>query len=214
MLNIKKTPLPDGQFFREAKQKTAICLHFTAGTTAAGAIAQWKSDPIQVGTAYIVEQNGTINEMFPPSMWAYHLGIAGADAAHRNDKRTIGIEIVNPGPLRLRNGQLCFWPNNWTAPFCRVTEKERYLAAEYRGEKYFATFPNSQVQAVLELVRQLCRDFSIPPILPPFAWRRDFNFPRADAHTGILSHQNFNMQKSDIGPAFPWEVLDKGLLVL
>ena len=47
-----------------------VVLHFTAGTTGRSALDTWRGDPARVATAYIVDTDGTIFEVFPPAFWA------------------------------------------------------------------------------------------------------------------------------------------------
>jgi len=208
--------LPVDQYFNIPQVKSSVVLHFTAGGSVAGAVAAWRSDLLQVGTAYIVDREGAIFEIFPPQCWAYHLGIRGADAEHREDKRSIGIELVNFGPLRYqsrvpgqdptgRDGTLYCWPNIWRTPYCLGHETGKYIKQEYRGEKYFATYTERQITAASALTAYLCDRFRIEPRFLQATGLEEFNLQKAMAHKGILSHQNYRSDKTDVGPAFPWE---------
>ncbi len=199
ILTIEKTAmaLPAGQYFNAKHPKEMIVLHFTAGSSVSGAIASWKADLVAVGTAYLVSQAGIVYQAFDPECWAYHLGIQTGDPTHRQDKRSIGIEMVNVGPLRLNKAGdgLCFWPSNWTTPFCKLDQPDLYVKADFRGEKYFAAFPKPQIDATAELVRKLCVDFGIPTSI--------FQAGDLSQFHGISTHTDFRKDKFDIGPAFP-----------
>jgi len=69
-------------------------LHFTAGQSARNAFGTWRRDAQRIGTACLVDVDGTVYEVFPPTQWAFHLGIAGTS---RHDRRSIGIEIATSG---------------------------------------------------------------------------------------------------------------------
>src|SRR5262249_3518708 len=91
-LTINRTlALPADQYYQETTKKDLIVLHFRAGTTAASAVSAWKSTTEHVATAYVIDIDGTVFETFPPSAWAYHLGIKGGTPIER---RSIGIEIA------------------------------------------------------------------------------------------------------------------------
>lgn len=194
-------------YFAQKFPKDLIMLHFTAGSSARSAYDSWRSTPSKVATAYLVDTDGSIYECFPPEYWAYHLGVAGAASADwKHDKRSIGIEIANAGPLRLdaNDGQqLNWWPNNFKTKFCTTEETAKYVKAPYRGFAYFASFPPVQCDAVVGLVDQLCSAFSIPRALPPEVKRTAFDIEFFESFRGIASHQNFRRDKLDIGPAFP-----------
>jgi N-acetyl-anhydromuramyl-L-alanine amidase AmpD len=202
------------EFFSEVTPKNLVVLHFTAGTTARSAFDTWRNDPQHIGTAYIVDVDGTTYEVFPPSCWAAHLGVKGTKNVH--DRRSIGIEIANVGPLQLSSDDpsiLNWWPRKaktapeFTTKFCSLSETDRYVKAEYRGKEYFASFPDVQIDAVAALVRRLCDEFAIAPTLPPLTRRFTCDLNAFATYKGVCTHANFRQDKWDLGPAFPWERL-------
>ena len=206
--------LPPKEFAGEITRKDLIVLHFTAGTTARSAFDTWRRDPLRVATAYLVDVDGTIYEVFPPESWAAHLGVKGTNNAH--DKRSIGIEIANVGPLQRATDDpsvLNWWPRKskdapeFTTRFCTLDESDRYVAAPYRRMTHFAAFPPGQVDAAASLVRYLCDRFSIVPTLPSGPRRFDCDPGAFASYTGVCTHANFRADKWDIGPAFPWDRL-------
>jgi N-acetyl-anhydromuramyl-L-alanine amidase AmpD len=188
-------------------KKDLLILHFTAGATARSAVETWKATPEHVATAYVVERDGTIFEVFPPSCWAYHLGIKGGTA---HERRSIGIEIVNVGPLQPASGNaqaLNWWPKEWGQQYCSVDDSGKYVECSYRGKRYFAAFPDTQVQTVARLVHRLCDRFDLPRSLPAAPRRLECDHTYFDSYKGIATHANFRPDKWDIGPAFEWERL-------
>jgi N-acetyl-anhydromuramyl-L-alanine amidase AmpD len=167
---------------------------------------------VRVATAYLVDLDGHIYEVFDPAHWACHLGVAAAhNPGYRQDKRSIGIEIVNWGGLSFDGKQLNAWPNQYRSRYCDLKEKTRYVCKPYRGIDYFAAFPEAQHSAVSRLTRQLCEQFSIPKILPTEAQRGRLDWSYYENYKGVASHQNFHAEKTDIGPAFDWEKLKETL---
>lgn len=202
--------LPASRYFAERHAKDLIVLHFTAGPSARSAFNTWAGSSSRIATAYIVDVDGAVYETFDPSYWAYHLGIKGAvSLSHHHDQRSIGIELVNVGPLKPNaGGDLCWWPpqNRFERKWCSPAERSLYVKRPYRGYSHYAAFPEAQIRSLSPLVQVLCRRFSIPARLPdpahllvasPSGYFRNF--------TGIASHQNFRADKFDVGPAFPWE---------
>jgi N-acetyl-anhydromuramyl-L-alanine amidase AmpD len=215
-VNIDRTTLvlPAKEYYSNVTQKDLIVLHFTAGTSARSAFETWRRDPQHVATAYIVDLDGTIYEVFPPTAWAAHLGVKGTNYAH--DRRSIGIEIANVGPLQVSTeepGALNWWPRKsknhpeFTTRFCGLDESDRYVATEFRGKKHFAAFPARQVDAVAALVRGLCDRFHIPMTLPAQSRRYTCDVSSFANYKGVCTHANFRQDKWDIGPAFPWDRL-------
>jgi N-acetyl-anhydromuramyl-L-alanine amidase AmpD len=206
--------LPVKEFMAEETRKDLIVLHFTAGRTARSAFDTWRNDPRRRATSYIVDVDGTIYEVFSPRFWAAHLGIEGTKNLH--DRRSIGIEIANVGPLQpsTEDPRILNWwlprtrgAREFTTRFCGLEETEKYLRADFRTKKHFAAFADIQVDAVGALVRGLCEHFSIPATLPPQSRRFECNVHAFASYKGVCTHANFRQDKWDIGPAFAWERL-------
>jgi LysM repeat protein len=206
-IDRKKFALAPGQYFAETFPKDLIVLHFTAGSSARSAYDSWRNTPLQVATAYLVDTDGKIYECFPPNYWAYHLGITGAASANwKHDKRSIGIEIANVGPLlpdKNNPQQLNWWPNDFQTKHCTLAETGKYVAAPYRGYNHYASFPAPQSDAVIALVAHLCDAFSISRVLPPADRQTAYDIDYFKSFRGIATHQNFRKDKTDVGPAFP-----------
>ncbi len=208
VVNRTAFALPTKEFYPENFKKDMIVLHFTAGQSARSAFHTWLENPVHVATAYIVDPDGTIYEVFDPSYWAYHLGVKGTRGKH--DRRSVGIEIANVGPLKaspVDPNILNWWPNEWETRWCRVEEQDRYVKASYRGIDYFASYPSPQLGAVTRLVSHLCDRFGIPKTIPLASRRGQCDRAYFKNYKGIVSHQNFRKDKWDVGPAFDWDRL-------
>lgn len=199
--------LPPAQYIPESTDKNLIVLHFTAGQSARSAFETWRRDSQRVGTAFVVDLDGTVHELFPATQWAFHLGIAGTS---QHDRRSIGIEIANVGPLKPSPADpsaLNWWPANWGQRYCRLDETDRFVQAPYRGIRFFARFPAVQMEATGALVRQLCAQHAIPRTLAPASRRNEFDSTFFNSFSGVATHANFRADKWDIGPAFDWDRL-------
>lgn len=197
--------LPDGQYIDNPAPKNLIVLHFTAGSSARSAFNTWMADPYRIATAYIVDVDGSIYELFDPQCWAYALGIKG-QAGAPNEKRAIQIEIANVGPLKRREDSLFWWPpdNAFKTRWCHMDESHKYVASPHRGFDFYASFPDIQFLSICRLVTYLCERFKIDKQIP-----KDklgvYDLDGFTRYQGIASHQNFRKDKYDIGPAFDWE---------
>jgi N-acetyl-anhydromuramyl-L-alanine amidase AmpD len=208
-LRIDRTSLvlAPSQYYPQATRKDLIVLHFTAGRSAQSAVNTWRTTPEHVATAYVVDLDGTIYEVFPPEYWAYHLGIKGGTPLER---RSIGIEIANVGPLQPAEGNpavLNWWPKQWGQNYCTLDESERYVESSYRQKRFFASYPAAQLEAVGRLVRHLSERFGIPRRLPGTSARLECDATTFAGYQGIATHVNFRPDKWDVGPAFDWDRL-------
>ena len=202
--------LPPGQYYSRAQTKTAICLHHTVGGSATSSFRWWLDDPRVVGTAYLVERDGTVFEVFPPECWAGHL--ACHDPAL--ERQSIGIELASEGALLERDGNLWAFDGKKLLGGTegllangRVVRLERV----WRGYRWFDAYEDLQVAATVALVAELCDRFAIPRQLPA-----EVQWPAGDprryvGYAGIFHHACVRADKSDLHPLMPWHRLEAAL---
>jgi N-acetyl-anhydromuramyl-L-alanine amidase AmpD len=207
MIDTLTLVAPETLYRKEVIQKTKICLHFTAGYTAKGAFSSF----LRTGasTPFIVERNGTIYQLYDPSYWDCHIfrHQAGEDRRlYQLEKTTIGIEVVNIGPLHLGKtegdkDQLYSYTDK---KYCTLNQDDKYVQSEFRGKFFWQTFTEAQYNSLRWLVNNLCERFSINPFAPiPHSNRIDFwSIEDLVNYNGVTTHSNFRRDKYDIGPAF------------
>jgi hypothetical protein len=209
----RNTRLPKSEYFAEPEPKSGIALHHTVSGTAHAAIAWWRSDatssgkPRRVATAYVIDRDGTIYELFDPTHWAFHLGVPWPDAERvAFEKRFIGIEIASEGALTEVEGRL--YAYDIVDPvFMKPHAEALECPALYRGYKWFDRYEPRQLQALGALVDQLCRRFAIPRVYPeqPFVYYGE----RLKAFQGVIGHANVRLDKSDPAPdPALWQTLE------
>jgi N-acetyl-anhydromuramyl-L-alanine amidase AmpD len=196
-IDDKTMRLREGKFVSTETKKDLIVLHFTAGGSAKSAFTSWSVTSSRIATAYILDTDGTVYEVFDPKFYAFHLGTKGTQAI---DKRSIGIEIANFGPLKKKNGQLYSWPRDFNNPY-----NLKAIEANYRGFDYWAAYTDEQAAAIGPLVDMLCDRFGIPNVKPNKNYRLQYDI-RYMGWKGVASHQNYRKDKTDVGPAFDWDL--------
>lgn len=202
--------LPQKEFKAEPKKKNLIVLHHTAGADVESTVRWWLTDPKPIGTAYIIGRDGTIFEVFPPEMWAFHLavkndGLNGTNAQRRAlERRSVGIELACAGWV-IKRGREFY-------KFGRLTRGNRLrkmpfdLGKKWRGQRYFEPYSKSQMQATARLVDHLCRRYNIPRETPRNPGRYS---PKLVTAKGILSHATLRPDKTDVHPGFDWKWMEE-----
>lgn len=198
---INKCNFDEKQYIKEETEKTQIVLHHTVSDSnnIKGVLDWWESNTERVATAYIINKNGHIFEVFDPKYWAYHIG---KGSTTEDNKKSIGIELVNVGPLTKIDDKYYWW--NGTKEY----KGEIYeCREEWRGSKYYASYTIEQMLAVGSLVKALCLRFKIPKIINmSYGYKSEYmNWE------GVVSHHNLRADKSDVSRAFNYEYLNYGI---
>lgn len=192
--------LKGDQYFNSLHPKTYVMLHHTEGSTFRGAFDWWNQTPDHVGTAYIVDKDGTIYEVFPPENYAYHTGNTFNKAF---DKFGVGIEIVSRGQLYKDGDQMVDYPN-YPNKLVKVPIKDPNsvieLTESWRGSKYYERYSDAQIISVTWLVLSLVKRFGIS--LEHF--NKDFYQYNPEVAKqvlpGVWSHTTVRSDKNDICP--------------
>lgn len=196
--NTFDSVLPEGEYWKQEFKKEIIVLHFTAGYTWQSAYSVFKQ-PGRVATPFIVDKEGPkfIVKLFNEKYWSYHLGINGPECKEWiNDKRSIGIEIVNIGPVWNKGGL-------WKDYVGKIWSADQVVLGKNRDADGGVKFPDNQVRVVCDLVNFLCDKWNIPHQVPKD--KTSCQLPAVGKFSGIVTHQMFRRDKYDMGVAWPWD---------
>lgn len=187
--------LPTREYYREKYPKTNVVLHHTVSSTAASALAWWRQDPVKVGTAYVIDKDGTIYQAFPEEYWAHHLGLTTRNNYQRN-RQSIGIELVNEGFgfVNLKKDRELHWLYDGGPIYKGPTVRQKW-----RGGEFWPTYADAQIDACCALVVAIMRRHNMKGNIAPFGIL-DPTIP--DRYT-IYTHHNVRADKTDVSPAFP-----------
>ncbi len=193
--------LPADQFYAEAYPKKQIYIHHTVGGSAESSFKHWLKEPERVGTAFLIDRDGTIFEVFDPRYWAHHLGLHHKRNTELN-RTSIGIEIASEGALQKdKDGILRAFDGR--AVF---KDKAAILNEPWRGYQYFDLYEPAQEKALYNLVKHLCEQHSIPKKCVEQKESTLFDEKFFDFN-GILGHCNVREDKTDPNPFFRYDQL-------
>jgi len=195
--------LSESEYFAEPQAKSGIALHHTVCDSARATVALWRTDrtaagkPRRVATAYVIDRDGTVFELFDPAAWAYHLGVAWGQRRIPFEQRFIGIEITSEGGLTEHDGRLYAY-DVLDPAFEKPAAEALECPALYRGYKWFHRYEPEQLDAVGRLVDELCGRFAIPRVYPerPFVYYGD----ALESFEGVIGHAMVRLDKSDPAP--------------
>lgn len=200
---IKQLLINSKEYKKEIFIKDLIVLHHTVSSGTAEAVKSWwESTPDAVATAFIIEKDGSIYRTFDERYWSWHMGPGSGII---NNKRSIGIEIINEGPLVKRGDSYYWWEGKkiYKGPIST-------LSVPWRNELYFASYTDEQITSVTDLCKHLCKSYNI---LPYVIHNYTFDKKYRD-HKGIVAHHNMQSYKTDVSKAFDLSKLSRDLNVV
>lgn len=198
-LEIKQDwQMPDAEYFKIVNKKTGICVHHTVGGTARSTFNWWNQDSQMVGTAFIIDRDGSVYNVFDPECWAWQFGLPwDYEDKIAFEKRFIGIELASEGGLREEDGKFyCF---DRISPRTEKPEEEVFDAgADYRGYRYFDRYEPEQIDSLVELINHLCDEYDIPRRTQPDSTK--YYGEKLKDFEGIIGHTMVRKDKTDPAP--------------
>lgn len=195
--------LDESQYFKSEQLKEQIVIHHTAGSgNAKNVIHGWNFNPIQVGTAFVIDSEGVIYKAFEPQYWAYHLGLKTANNVIRN-KESIGIEVCNWGQLVEKDGKYYNYVNK------EVPVSEVVQLPKFRGYEYYHAYNSKQIEALRELILDLGNKFGIDLTYNADMW--DISDNALSGKNGLYTHVSYRKDKNDMSPQTELITMLKGL---
>lgn len=176
-----------GGEFGEGLPET-IVIHYTAGPSMDSAIHTFKDPAVRASAHILVDADGSVTQLIPFNKIAWHCGESRWLDRFGLNSYSIGIEIVNAGPLD-KNG------SRWVSWFGKSYPREEVVRSTHKNESkpiYWHRYSAAQIDSVMEICRVLMMQYSI---------------------RFILGHDDISPgRKRDPGPAFPLEKIRERLL--
>lgn len=210
-LALKATMRLDStQYFPVEAEKTGICIHHTVGGSAESTFDYWNRNTEKIGVAYIIDRDGTINEVFPPRAWAFQFGLTWPDAARiKFEKRFVGIEIASEGGLVESGGKLYAFDRAGVAGCERGRDGTFDYGSVWRSYRWYDQYEPEQVASLIALINSLCDSLGIARKVP--ARFLDYGGETLRDFRGIIGHTMVRSDKTDPLPDVSfWEKVVAG----
>jgi len=198
---IVSVEFPPEQYIPRETKKNQIYLHHTVSpsNSVKGDIATWIRSKSRIATCIIIDDDGTIFQMFSSKFWAYHLGIKASVFKKHNlsynllDDNSIGIEIDSAGGLTKKGGE-------WYDTYNHKISNDKVIEYPdgFRGYNAFQRYTDAQIESVRELLLLWNKRYGIP--LDYNEDMFDVSEKALSGQPGIWSHTSVRTDKSDIHP--------------
>jgi N-acetylmuramoyl-L-alanine amidase len=155
-----------------------LVIHYTANGSLAETIRHFNKRSSQVSAHIVIDRDGTVAQCVSFDREAWHCGISRWDDLVGMNRYTIGIELVNWGRLKMREGRYFSWAGEEISQSQTV-----WLPRKVDGKSYFwHTYTDAQVHACFDVAAAIVKEYGL---------------------MGILGHDDISpRRKDDPGPAF------------
>ena len=177
---LEGIPFRQATTSRLPQKPSLLVIHYTATQfSPANAFAMQKA----ASSAHIiVDKGGEMLQMVEFNITAAHAGKSAWKGREGCNRFSVGIEIVNPGPLQMINGQLC--DTTARKPWTGGVVNARHQNPNVRFDRW-AAYSEAQLAATIAASKAICEEYGI---------------------TDIVGHEDVSPgRKIDPGPAFPWD---------
>lgn len=199
---IPISPASKTYYYPTKTEKTKICLHFTVGVLP-GDIASLTKENYHMSVSYVVDRRGNIYCLFDDSYWSYHLGSSAIGGNQVMSKASIGIEISNYGPLKLKDGKFIdAYGNTYSTNLMDAD------SVSFRGYSYYAKMTSVQKKAVAHLIKYLSEKHGIPLEFKEYPSDVFETANDAVAFKGIYTHANVRSDKFDLPAEMTLQIKD------
>jgi N-acetylmuramoyl-L-alanine amidase len=161
----------------------SVVIHYTAQTSTDGAVRSLSDPKRKVSAHFVIGRDGLIIQMVPLNRQAWHAGRSSYHGRVGYNKYSIGIELVNAGPL------VCDNDNNYRTWYKSKIPNDQ---VEFGRGYHWHSYTKEQIDACWDLCDLLLDTYGIKE---------------------ILGHEEISPgRKTDPGPAFPLDKFRDRLL--
>jgi N-acetylmuramoyl-L-alanine amidase len=139
-----------------------LVIHFTAGSSAAGAINWFRRKESKASAHFVIDYDGKITQMVPTNKKAWHAGRSSWKGYKGLNSHSIGIEVVNPGPLEIIESGAAY-RSHWGKIYHADKYPEIFEAKHRNGGRMKAWIPFTpeQVLSILDLGSALMSHYDL-----------------------------------------------------
>ena len=161
----------------------SIVIHYTAQTSTEGAIRSLRDPSRKVSAHFVLGRDGELVQMVPLNKQAWHAGRSSYNGRIGYNKYSIGIEIVNAGPLtQSKDNKYRTWYKS-VIPDDQVEHDSGRSPVVPATDNYWHSYAKEQIDKCWEICDLLIQVYGIKE---------------------VVGHEEISpRRKIDPGPAFP-----------
>lgn len=178
LVDLSMSPNHGGPF----KDLRFLVIHYTAGASLKNTVAGFLDPTRKVSAHIVIGRDGNVRQMVAFDKVAWHAGESRWKSVKSLNFYSIGIELVNWGPLKAtQDGRFWSWAGK-EVPAAEVEEVNPQDPTSF-GKRFWHQYPEKQIEAVSAVASALFARYDLQDVL---------------GHSDIAPGR-----KIDPGPAFP-----------
>jgi len=139
-----------------------LIIHYTAGTTAEGAIQWFLKPQARASAHFVVDRDGSVTQMVPMHRRAWHAGHSQWGELRDLNSFSIGIELVNAGKLRRSANGL--W-HTWSGKTIPDDQVSVAMHKNEKAEQGWHEYTDQQIETVTQMGIAIANHYGIADVL-------------------------------------------------
>ncbi len=140
--------IPSPHFDERIGMIDAVVLHYTATGSLEETIDLFQREGKRASAHYVIGKDGRLIQMVDVEKKAWHAGQSEFQGRSDVNDFSIGIELVNWGLLKERDGVFFAWPGDYGTEY-------RGQSPVYAGGEWWDSFTGMQYRVLTELIREI-----------------------------------------------------------
>lgn len=153
---IQKVDCETNKFTAGKNTCEYVIIHGTAGTTPQSAHNNFQNPDSQVSWHLTIDRAGIVYQLYDFRKITWHAGKSSWHGVDGLNKCSIGIELVNAGPLTIKDGMFYTWSKN------KVLESDVWYDKDGNP---FQSYTPQQIQVCKEIVVALAKHYRCRDVL-------------------------------------------------
>lgn len=158
-----------------------IVLHYTASDRYEQCIDRFMQATTKASAHFVISREGSCTQLAPMNRPTWHAGVSAYKGQTSINNLSVGIELVNWGPLTQKQGKFYSWTNK------EIDEDDVFTDSKGRA---WQVYTEAQLNKLSSMLKEIVAQYNIEEIIR----HEDICVPKG--------------RKQDTGPAMPSYILD------
>lgn len=145
------------------RSPTLLVMHYTAGFTGSSAVTTLTRRETKASAHLVIDRDGTVTQLAPFNLVTWHAGASKWKGRSGCNRFSIGVELVNCGPLVVRKDRKLV-AEVATGRFIPASDAIEAHHPNGEATRYWQIYPEAQMAVATAVARAICETYGIRDI--------------------------------------------------